>query len=157
MKDNSVVIVLSILLVFLCIYKYSIPHRNIITDKDKSIYFDVNLKNICSSVSKKTTREEQIEEFKKLKKEMHDNDILEHNKMMLRNFDMPYKSVEYTNTLTGDDQLVNKMIHMSSINKRSIENRAKLNKHSVLPYLESELQSHEASVWWDDETLENEF
>ncbi len=59
--------------------------------------------------------------------------------------------------LSGDDKLVYKMYDMGQRNKQALTNRALWNKNSLLPYFEEELRNHADSIWYDDETLENEF
>lgn len=56
--------------------------------------------------------------------------------------------------LSGDELLLNKMIDVSLKNKMAINNRVKWSTQSAIPFIEPELQMHEKSIWWDDETLE---
>ena len=59
--------------------------------------------------------------------------------------------------ICGDDKLTYRMYDMGQKNKHSMTNRAMWNKNNLIPYLEEELRTHSNSLWWDDETLENEF
>ena len=57
----------------------------------------------------------------------------------------------------GDNLLSKRMKHMSNKNRESVDNYARQNKMTNMSYFEDELKDHANSVWWDDETLENEF
>ncbi len=58
--------------------------------------------------------------------------------------------------LSGDEMIMNKMIDVSLRNKQAINARVTWDVNDFTPHLEPELQTHEYSVWWDDETLEAE-
>ena len=49
------------------------------------------------------------------------------------------------------------MKQMSGMNKVAIDSYRKQNKNTNMNYFIEELKNHANSVWWDDETLENEF
>jgi hypothetical protein len=57
----------------------------------------------------------------------------------------------------GDYLLAEKMKHMGLQPKVSIDAQARLDKYTNYGYLAEELDSHANSIWWDDETLEDEF
>jgi len=57
----------------------------------------------------------------------------------------------------GDNLIAKKMKQMSSMNKVAIDSYRKQNKNTNMNYFIDELKNHANSVWWDDETLENEF
>ena len=57
----------------------------------------------------------------------------------------------------GDNLIAKKMKQMSGMNKVAIDSYRKQNKNTNMNYFIEELKNHANSVWWDDETLENEF
>jgi hypothetical protein len=57
----------------------------------------------------------------------------------------------------GDNLLTHKMKHMSNMNRVAMDNFARQNKNTNIHYFNNELDEHANSVWWDDDTLENEF
>jgi len=57
----------------------------------------------------------------------------------------------------GDNLLTHKMKQMSNMNRVAIDNFARQNKNTNIHYFNNELDEHANSVWWDDDTLENEF
>lgn len=57
----------------------------------------------------------------------------------------------------GDNLLSKRMKQMANKNRESVDNYARQNKMTNMSYFEDELKDHANSVWWDDETLENEF
>ena len=57
----------------------------------------------------------------------------------------------------GDNLLSKRMKQMSNKNRESVDNYARQNKMTNMSYFEDELKDHANSIWWDDETLENEF
>jgi hypothetical protein len=57
----------------------------------------------------------------------------------------------------GDYLIAEKMKHMGLQPKVSIDAQARVNKYTNYGYLAEELDSHANSIWWDDETLEDEF
>lgn len=62
----------------------------------------------------------------------------------------------YGDLCRGDQRMAEKMKDMSQQAQRSIINRAKYHKHSLLPYLAEELDAIENVEWWDDlEDLEH--
>ena len=58
---------------------------------------------------------------------------------------------------TGDYLLAEKMKHMGLQPKVSIDAQSRVNKYTNYGYFAEELDSHANSIWWDDETLEDEF
>jgi ABC-type multidrug transport system fused ATPase/permease subunit len=58
---------------------------------------------------------------------------------------------------SGDYLLAEKMKHMGLQPKVSIDAQSRVDKYTNYGYLAEELDSHANSIWWDDETLEDEF
>lgn len=65
------------------------------------------------------------------------------------NNDKYKKESEYT----GDQRLTNKMNHIGTMNKRAIDNRAKLDTYSILHLYDNEIRDHENSRWWEYDDL----
>jgi hypothetical protein len=57
----------------------------------------------------------------------------------------------------GDNNIAHLMKHMSNKNRVAIDNMSRQNKYTNINYLAAELDEHANSIWWDDETLEDEF
>jgi hypothetical protein len=57
----------------------------------------------------------------------------------------------------GDNKFAHHMKHVSNKNRVAMDNMARQNKYTNLNYFANELKDHANSVWWDDETLEQEF
>jgi hypothetical protein len=140
-------------------------------EKIRNEKFDLN--NVCKEnyndfkINEEKKRQDE-EEIKKQKKEL--SLILKQQKeltnSLLLNSQDNLQDIAYLfdlkNNCYGDDKLTNKMIHMSLKNKHAINNRASWDKNSFLPFVKEELYSHENSVWWendvlDDELLDNNF
>lgn len=145
------------------------------------IYFNVNIGDICKGVSENVCADgestnkailgdmgKHIEVGSNIingetgKAPPNEDYKKKYQELLLKNMDQPdnvdllyYGGDEYI--LQGDDKLTYKMIDMSMRNKHAINNRALWNKNSLLPYFEEELRSHENSIWWDDDTLDNQF
>jgi len=59
---------------------------------------------------------------------------------------------------SGDNKLAHKMKQTSNLNREAMDNFSRMNtKYSNINYFEQELKEHAARIWWDDETLEQEF
>ena len=56
------------------------------------------------------------------------------------------------NVNDADDFMCDRMSYSSIQSKHAINNRAKYNKYSIMPYFDSELRANEERDWWDRET-----
>ena len=134
---------------------------------------DLTLKGQCEANNRRNNQlindvkqykretDNQKKTYNKLIKEQED--LNNHLKLQIKDDLSDVKSLYNLNAynngdnLTGDDKLLNKMIDISLRNKQAIDNRMRLNSRTLLPYIEPEINIHEHSIWWDDETLEPEF
>lgn len=57
----------------------------------------------------------------------------------------------------GDDKFTMKMLDTGSRAQESQTNRALWSKNSMIPYLATELDMHENSIWWENDALEHSF
>ncbi len=52
---------------------------------------------------------------------------------------------------TGDNKIANRMKYMGMQSKLSKDIRSKMNRYTLLPYFEEELNDTEKRTWWDEE------
>ncbi len=131
-----------LLLLVLIFYLYSFYFKRC-ESYNLNAYMDIDLRDICKRIncndSKKTSKQLKQDEY---------DDHSDINNLYYGKSNFP---------LAGDDNLTYRMHEMGQKNKQAMDNRAMFDKNSFLPYIEEELRSHSNSIWWDDETLENEF
>ena len=164
----EIYIIIILLLVLLYKIQFSACKGDEESHKHTDSYFNIKLDDICRNVN--SNIEETASNGQKVvnkEKEVCEKQLLEekkrYNNLKLDYADKDSNALDflYQNNddypLQGDDKLMYKMYEMGKKNKQAMINRAMWNKNSFLPYIEEELQSHAASIWWDDETLENEF
>ena len=60
-------------------------------------------------------------------------------------------------SISGDDQLTQRMYDMGQIDKRATMNRALWNVNTFLPYWQEELDDASNNPWWQNDSLENKF
>lgn len=153
---------LLVILVVLVLFKFS-ETRDV--HKRDPIYINMNMRDACKKADdaydnavKKIAEKDKSSCEKKLSDERR-----KYNELVLKYTDANPDAINHLyydrsdDPIMGDDKLTYKMMHMSQKNKQALTNRALWSKNSFIPYLEEELQSHAESIWWDDETLENEF
>jgi len=58
---------------------------------------------------------------------------------------------------SGDTMIAKRMSYMATMPKRAINTRARLDKYALAPYLEEELEQHANSIWWEQDSLEEQF
>lgn len=84
-------------------------------------------------------------------------------KEMAQPMQLEYSENNYKNNIfdeigsMGDNNIAHLMKHMSNKNRVAIDNMSRQNKYTNINYFAAELDEHANSVWWDDETLEDEF
>ncbi len=58
---------------------------------------------------------------------------------------------------SGDNSIMKKMSHVSSMNKRALTARSNFSSNSIKKYFEEELRDHSNRIWWDNQDLEQAF
>lgn len=178
-----IVLILVLIIIYLMnkhnMFSYPVIESNV--SNVKPLYFNVNMKDICSSAAKQDDKnvEKKSEKMTACEKQVRQacppekttEDLLfeerkKYNELKLKYEDdsapySVYKDDRYlfsqseNATLTGDDKLVIKMKDSGGRAQEAIINRAKFDKNSLLPYFMEELEDHaNANGWWEDETLE---
>lgn len=136
------------------------------------LYLNMNIREMCQKADN-TIDEDTKKSIEKMQKEYAKNldecktkvsaEKKRANDLFLKYGDTEPNNIDflyYGNSdypLSGDDKLAYRMYDLGQKNKQAITNRALWNKNSLLPYIEQELRDHSNSIWWDDETLEQEF
>ncbi len=137
---------LTISIIILIIYLFTI-HLNSKYKSTPKIYMNLDMRDICKKTDENlSNKENQLN--KPLPKETEKSDTADAKDLYPNISSFP---------ICGDDKLTYRMYDMGQKNKHSMTNRAMWNKNNLIPYLEEELRTHSNSLWWDDETLENEF
>jgi hypothetical protein len=140
-------------LLLIILYKIHVDAQH-----DHPLYVDINVKELC-----KTAGAHGGEPHSKGCDSLLAEEKKKYNELLLKYEDPEPNSVDFLyhndddHPLLGDDKLTFKMLDSGKKNKRAMLNRAMWDKNSFIPYLEEELQNHSESIWWDDETLDNEF
>lgn len=159
-------VIIIILLVLVIIY---ITRPNDVRD---SMYLNMNLHDMCKHADNGIDADMK-REIEKLKKEYsnkldacqkkYTDEKKRGDQLYLKYGDPEPNSVDFlyygndTNPILGDDKLAYRMHDMGQKNKHAMINRAMWNKNSAIPYFEEELNSHANSIWYDDDTLDDEF
>jgi hypothetical protein len=88
-----------------------------------------------------------------------DNKNLEQNndRLLAESLDILLEKLETSNFARpnvndADDVMCDRMAYSSIQSKHALNNRAKYNKYSIMPYFDSELRANEERDWWDRET-----
>jgi hypothetical protein len=88
-----------------------------------------------------------------------DNKNLEQNndRLLDESLDILLEKLETSNFARpnvndADDVMCDRMTYSSIQSKHALNNRAKYNKYSIMPYFDSELRANEERDWWDRET-----
>lgn len=140
---------------------------------DQPVYYNINLRNICSKVKKKCEEnhlQEEHDEFLDFIKEKNQNCKEDKFNKYVDSLDLSNKIYDQPRqfyrdnsaypdkpSYYGDNAFTDKMIHMSLKNKHAINNRARWNKYSFMPFIEEEIETHANSRWWDNQDLEQDF
>jgi hypothetical protein len=162
MYENLVTILLILLLIY-HIYFYSNLFQRKPIKVDENLYFNLNMKDICSAMDKSDKNDKSCEKpkTKSCSDQLFDM-TKQYNELKLQLDDTEntpetysfYNSDRYLidpGNKTGDDVLMQAMIDTQKKNKQSIDNRSMWEKSSFLPYIEEELRQHENSVWWESD------
>lgn len=90
---------------------------------------------------------------------LDNKDNLEQNndRLLAESLDILLEKLETSNFARpnvndADDVMCDRMAYSSIQSKHALNNRAKYNKYSIMPYFDSELRANEERDWWDRET-----
>ena len=121
---------------------------------DSGNSLDVNLDNKSLEL-----RNNKNLDNKNLDNKNLDNKNLEQNndRLLAESLDILLEKLETSNFARpnvndADDVMCDRMAYSSIQSKHALNNRAKYNKYSIMPYFDSELRANEERDWWDRET-----
>jgi len=146
MEFNAIILIIVVVLIVVHFQLRRVP--------DPTIMFHLDLKQQCNeNMPAPDTKIDQPEQKPDVPKNL---DISYDSTEASENYRMLFGGSLNDDELCGDDKFAFKMWDMGQKNKHALTNRAIMNKDTFAKYYHQEMRDHENSIWWDDETLEQE-
>jgi len=117
---------------------------------DSGNSLDVNLDN--KSVELRNNKNLDNKNLDKKDNLKQNNDILLDESLDILLEKLETSNFARPNVNDADDVMCDRMAYSSIHSKHALNNRAKYNKYSIMPYFDSELRANEERDWWDRET-----
>ena len=117
---------------------------------DSGNSLDVNLDN--KSVELRNNKNLDNKNLDKKDNLKQNNDILLDESLDILLEKLETSNFARPNVNDADDVMCDRMAYSSIQSKHALNNRAKYNKYSIMPYFDSELRANEERDWWDRET-----